>query len=98
RHRGPGRAIPRAARVLRWFVVNFAVRNVDMSSDGYRQSDRVSFRMPIEASWHTNAGAVMKQTAQTMLVSRNGGVLRLTEALSVGQELSLRRQHEGDDW
>jgi PilZ domain len=72
--------------------------NVDMSSDGYRQSDRVSFRMPIEASWHTNGGAVMKQTAQTMLVSRNGGVLRLTEALSVGQELTLRRQHEGDDW
>jgi hypothetical protein len=68
-----------------------------MTSDGYRQSDRVSFRMPVETSWVTPAGVAMKQTAQTLLVSRNGGVLRLSEALSSGQELSLRRQSDGDE-
>ncbi len=40
----------------------------------------------------------MKQTAQTLLVSRNGGVLRLSEKLSTGQEVTLRRQQEGDEW
>ena len=67
-------------------------------SDGLRQSDRVSFCMPVEASWVTGSGAAVKQIAETLLVSRNGGVLRLTEKLSTGQELHLRRQREGDDW
>jgi hypothetical protein len=67
-------------------------------SDGLRQSDRVSFRMPVEASWATVDGATLKQTAETLLVSRNGGVLRLTEKLSIGQELHLRRGLEGDHW
>ena len=67
-------------------------------SDGLRQSDRVSFRMPVEASWATTAGATFTQTAETLLVSRNGGVLRLTEKLDAGQELHLRRHLDGDHW
>ncbi|PYU66506.1 MAG: hypothetical protein DMG49_22075 [Acidobacteria bacterium] len=67
-------------------------------SDGLRQSDRVSFRMPVEASWVSPAGATLTQAAETLLVSRNGGVLRLSEKLSMGQELHLRRNLEGDTW
>src|SRR5229473_1474855 len=67
-------------------------------SDGLRQSDRVSFRMPVEASWVSTAGVTLTLTAETLLVSRNGGVLRLTEKLSIGQELHLRRNLEGDYW
>lgn len=66
-------------------------------SDGLRQSDRVSVRMPVEASWAT-AGSTFNQTAETLLVSRNGGVLRLAEKLEVGQELHLRRHLDGDHW
>jgi PilZ domain len=69
-----------------------------MTSDGYRQSDRVNFRMPVEASWLATGGIAVKQTAQTLLVSRNGGVLRLSEKLSAGQEVTLRRQQEDDGW
>src|SRR5258708_641200 len=65
-------------------------------SDGLRQSDRVRFRMPVEASWLTTAGVTLTQNAETLLVSRNGGVLRLTEKLSTGQELHLRRTLDGD--
>jgi PilZ domain len=67
-------------------------------SEGLRQSDRVSFRMPVEASWVSLDGRTLTQTAETMLVSRNGGVLRLTEKLSMGQELHLRRHLDGDMW
>ncbi len=67
-------------------------------SDGLRQSDRVSFRMPVEASWATAAGAAFSETAETLLVSRNGGVLRLSERLDAGQELHLRRHLDGDHW
>src|SRR5712671_7228346 len=67
-------------------------------SDGLRQSDRVSFRMPLEASWVSSSGQTITQTAETMLVSRNGGVIRLTEKLSMGQELHLRRNLDGDNW
>src|SRR5580692_6605846 len=69
-----------------------------MTTDGYRQSDRVSFRTSVEASWFSSGGETIKQTAQTVLVSRNGGVLRLPECLAVGQEMTLRRQSEGDEW
>ena len=69
-----------------------------MRLDGLRQSDRVNFRMPVEASWFGNGGMALKRTAHTMLVSRNGGVLRLTEKLAAGQELTLRRQQDGDVW
>ncbi|HLZ92133.1 MAG TPA: hypothetical protein VKQ28_10490, partial [Candidatus Acidoferrum sp.] len=63
-----------------------------MRSEGLRQSDRVNLRMPIEASWFASGGVVMKQTAQTLLVSKHGGVLCLAEKMSPGQELTLRRQ------
>jgi PilZ domain len=69
-----------------------------MRPENVRQSDRVAFRMPVEASWLNGNGGEAKETAQTLLVSRNGGVLRLTEKLFPGQELTLRRQREGDDW
>src|ERR1044072_9395432 len=61
-----------------------------------RQSDRVPFRMPVEASWLDSGGVVRKQHAQTLLVSRNGGVLRLQELLAAGQEITLIRPTEGD--
>src|SRR6266478_3847736 len=67
-------------------------------SDGLRQSDRVRFRMPVEASWVSPAGHALTQNVETLLVSRNGGVLRLTEKLSMGQELHLRRNLDGDNW
>src|SRR3981189_2885781 len=67
-------------------------------SDGLRRGDRVRFSMPVEASWLTAAGVTLTQNAETLLVSRNGGVLRLTEKLSMGQELHLRRNLEGDNW
>jgi hypothetical protein len=76
----------------------FPKRSMTTISDGLRQSDRVSFCMPVEASWVTGTGTAVKQTAETLLVSRNGGVLRLSEKLATGQELHLRRQREGDDW
>lgn len=69
--------------------------NETITSDGLRQSDRVSFRMPVEVSWALGAGAAVRQVAETMLVSRNGGVLRLNEKLTTGQEITLRRM-EGD--
>ena len=64
-------------------------------SDGLRQSDRVTFRMPVEVSWTANGGMAVKFTAETLLVSRNGGVLRFDERLTTGQEITLRRM-EGD--
>jgi hypothetical protein len=68
------------------------------AANGLRQSDRVNFRMPVEASWFGENGIAVKRTAHTMLVSRNGGVLRLTDRLTPGQEVTLRRQQEGDVW
>ncbi len=73
-------------------------RKIKMRMDGLRQSDRVNFRMPVEASWFGSGGMALKRTVHTMLVSRNGGVLRLTEKLPTGQELTLRRQQDGDVW
>lgn len=67
-----------------------------LRSDGLRQSDRVRFRMPVEVSWVGTGGVATKHTAETMLVSRNGGVIRLDEKLTTGQEITLRRQ-EGDN-
>jgi hypothetical protein len=54
--------------------------------------------MPVEASWYDSGGVAVKQTAQTLLISRNGAVLRLPEKLSTGQAITLRRQQEGDSW
>src|SRR3979490_1860511 len=69
-----------------------------MRPEGLRQSDRVSFRMPVEASWVGNSGLQVKQAAETLLVSRNGAVVRLAEKLFAGQEMTLRRQREGENW
>src|SRR5580692_13091821 len=54
-----------------------------MRPEGLRQSDRVSFRMPVEASWNGNGGVEVKQSAETLFA---------------GQEITLRRQREGDNW
>jgi hypothetical protein len=51
--------------------------------------------MPVEASWFAPGGVTVKQTAQTLLVSRNGGVLCLAEKVLPGQEFTLRRQDDG---
>jgi PilZ domain len=67
-----------------------------MVSDGLRQSDRVRFRMPVEVCWISGSGVTATHIAETMLVSRNGGVLRLREKLTTGQEITMRRQ-EGDN-
>jgi hypothetical protein len=65
-------------------------------SDGVRQSDRVNLRMQVDASWFGNSGIAFKQLAETLLVSRNGGVIRLQEKLFAGQELTLNRKADGD--
>ena len=67
-----------------------------MSTEANRQSDRVSLRLHVQASWLTSEGIVVTEDAHTLLVSRNGGVLRLAEHLSTGQEITLRRELEGD--
>ena len=69
-----------------------------MRPEGLRQSDRVSFRMPVEASWTGNGGLEVTQSAETLLVSRNGAVVRLAEKFFAGQEITLRRQREGESW
>lgn len=67
-----------------------------LRTEGLRQSDRVNFRMPVEASWMEGDGMVRRMVVQTLLVSRNGGVIRMDERLSTGQEISLRRPLGGD--
>jgi len=67
-----------------------------MIAEGIRQSDRVSLQLQVEASWSTSSGTTVRQNAQTLLVSRNGGVLRLQEKLFPGQELTLHRKLDGD--
>ena len=69
-----------------------------MRPDGTRQSDRVSLRMAVEASWFAEGGMSRTHSSTTLLVSRNGGVLCLPEKLAVGQELTLRRELEGGTW
>jgi hypothetical protein len=64
-----------------------------MSTEGLRQSDRVSLRMPVEASWFGAGGVSVKHAARTLLVSRNGGVLSLQEKVQAGQEMTLRREN-----
>jgi hypothetical protein len=67
-----------------------------MTAEGIRQSDRISLRMQVDAAWLGPGGATITQPAETLLVSRNGGVLRLQEKLFSGQELTLRRRIDGD--
>ncbi len=61
-----------------------------------RLSDRVTLQMQVDASWIDSEGNAVKQVAHTLLISRNGGVIRLAEKLFPGQELSLHRKLEGD--
>src|SRR5256885_3646811 len=65
-------------------------------TEGLRQSDRVSFRIPLEASWMDGSGLVRRLLAHSLLISRNGGVLRMHEKFFPGQEISLKRPLEGD--
>ena len=67
-----------------------------MNDEGIRQSDRITLRLQVEASWFGSDGMLVKQPAHTMLVSRNGGVLRLQEKLFAGQEITLHRKLEGE--
>jgi hypothetical protein len=67
-----------------------------MRAEGIRQSDRITLRLQVEASWSGTDGTVVRQPAHTMLVSRNGGVLRLQDKLFAGQEITLHRKLEGD--
>jgi hypothetical protein len=67
-----------------------------MHPEGIRQSDRITLRLQVEASWFGSDGMAVTQPAHTMLVSRNGGVLRLKEKLFTGQEITLHRNLEGD--
>src|SRR5215475_9804106 len=66
------------------------------AEEAVRQSDRIAFRMPVETFWYGAGGMLVKQMAQTLLVSRNGGVIRLQEKLLQNQEITLKRQLEGD--
>lgn len=68
-----------------------------MRTEGQRQSDRVTLRLQVDASWFGSNGTVTRQPAETLLVSRNGGVLRLKEKLFPGQDLTLHRNIDGDD-
>lgn len=61
-----------------------------------RQSDRIDFRVPVQASWINGTGVLITRDAQTVQVNSNGGVLHLGERLSKGQEITLQRQREGN--
>jgi len=67
-----------------------------MRAEAMRQSDRVTLRLEVEASWFNGDGVAVTKSAESLLVSRNGGVIRLQEKLFTGQELTLRRTLDGD--
>jgi hypothetical protein len=67
-----------------------------MRPETIRQSDRVSLRLQVDASWYETGGTAVKQPAHTLLVSRNGGVIRLREKLFPGQEITLHRNLDGE--
>jgi hypothetical protein len=67
-----------------------------MRTERMRQSDRVSMQLQVETSWTDDHGTAMQRSAQTLLVSRNGGVIRLAEKIYPGQEITLQRKLEGD--
>jgi PilZ domain len=68
-----------------------------MRTEGTRQSDRVTLRLQVDAAWYATNGTAIRQAAETLLVSRNGGVIRLKEKLFPGQDLTLHRTVDGDD-
>jgi hypothetical protein len=67
-----------------------------MRTEGLRQSDRITLRLQVDAAWFATNGTAIRQPAETLLVSRNGGVLRLKDKLSAGQDLTLHRNLGGD--
>jgi PilZ domain len=67
-----------------------------MRTERVRQSDRVTLQMQVDASWSDDNGTAQRMAAHTLLVSRNGGVIRLNEKLFLGQEITLHRKLEGD--
>ena len=67
-----------------------------MRVERMRQSDRVTLRLEVEASWFNGDGVAVTKPAESLLVSRNGGVIRLQEKLFTGQELTLKRILDGD--
>jgi len=54
--------------------------------------------MVVETSWLGSDGVAVDFPAHIQLVSRNVGVLRLTEKLSSGQEITLRRRQYSNVW
>jgi PilZ domain len=62
-----------------------------MRHEGVRQSDRVQLRVTLEVSWDNPAGETVAQSVETLLVSKNGAVLKLAEKLDPGHLLTLRR-------
>jgi len=64
--------------------------------EGLRQSDRVNFRMPVEASWFAAGGVAVKQCADAAGEPERRRALPGGKSVA-GQELTLRRQN-GDDW
>ena len=92
-------AIPASAHItalLHWLHARSLPLMTTVRTEALRQSDRITLRMPLEASWVDGSGMIRRLPAQTLLVSRNGGVLRLPDAFSAGQELTLKRPLEGD--
>ncbi len=67
-----------------------------MRTERTRQSDRVSLQLQVEASWTDSSGSQVRVPAQTLLISRNGGVIRLAEKIFPGHEIILHRKLEGD--
>jgi hypothetical protein len=67
-----------------------------MRTERVRQSDRITLQLQVDAAWSDDSGTAMRMGAQTLLVSRNGGVIRLNEKLYPGQEITLHRKLEGD--
>jgi hypothetical protein len=67
-----------------------------MRAEGVRQSDRVTLHIPVEASWFDGNGEAVTQQVETLLVSRNGGVLLVGQKLAPGQELTLKRVRDGE--
>ena len=67
-----------------------------MRTESVRQSDRVSLHITVEASWFGASGEAVTQQVETLLVSRNGGVLLVSQKLLPGQELTLKRARDGE--
>ena len=70
-----------------------------MRSDGLRQSDRVNFRMPVEASWTTSDGGSGEAHRGDAVGEPQWRSAAVEEKLTAGQEITLRRdgRRPGED-